>query len=234
MFDIQRTFSRTELLIGKENIEKLRDKKVAIFGLGGVGSFVTEGIIRCGIKNLILVDNDEISPSNINRQLYALQSTIGKKKTDLAKERCLDINPLANIQTFNLFYLEETQNQIDLSDCDYIIDAIDTVSAKLLLIENAKKLNVPIISSMGTGNKLNPFAFQISDIFKTSVCPLARTMRYELKKRGYNSKTLKNLKVLFSTEIPASSIRPPASISFIPSVAGLMIASEVIKDLCNK
>ena len=160
MFDIQRTFSRTELLIGKENIEKLRDKKVAIFGLGGVGSFVTEGIIRCGIKNLILVDNDEISPSNINRQLYALQSTIGKKKTDLAKERCLDINPLANIQTFNLFYLEETQNQIDLSDCDYIIDAIDTVSAKLLLIENAKKLNIPIISSMGTGNKLNPFAFQ--------------------------------------------------------------------------
>ena len=234
MFDIQRTFSRTELLIGKENIEKLRDKKVAIFGLGGVGSFVTEGIIRCGIKNLILVDNDEISPSNINRQLYALQSTIGKKKTDLAKERCLDINPLANIQTFNLFYLEETQNQIDLSDCDYIIDAIDTISAKLLLIENAKKLNVPIISSMGTGNKLNPFAFQISDIFKTSVCPLARTMRYELKKRGYNSKTLKNLKVLFSTEIPASSIRPPASISFVPSVAGLMIASEVIKDLCNK
>lgn len=234
MFDIQRTFSRTELLIGKENIEKLRDKKVAIFGLGGVGSFVTEGIIRCGIKNLILVDNDEISPSNINRQLYALQSTIGKKKTDLAKERCLDINPLANIQNFNLFYLEETQNQIDLSDCDYIIDAIDTVSAKLLLIENAKKLNVPIISSMGTGNKLNPFAFQISDIFKTLVCPLARTMRYELKKRGYNSKTLKNLKVLFSTEIPASSIRPPASISFVPSVAGLMIASEVIKDLCNK
>lgn len=234
MFDIQRTFSRTELLIGKENIEKLRDKKIAIFGLGGVGSFVTEGIIRCGIKNLILVDNDEISPSNINRQLYALQSTIGKKKTDLAKERCLDINPLANIQTFNLFYLEETQNQIDLSDCDYIIDAIDTVSAKLLLIENAKKLNVPIISSMGTGNKLNPFAFQIADIFKTSVCPLARTMRYELKKRGYNSKTLKNLKVLFSTEIPASSIRPPASISFVPSVAGLMIASEVIKDLCNK
>lgn len=234
MFDIQRTFSRTELLIGKENIEKLRDKKIAIFGLGGVGSFVTEGIIRCGIKNLILVDNDEISPSNINRQLYALQSTIGKKKTDLAKERCLDINPLANIQTFNLFYLEETQNQIDLSDCDYIIDAIDTVSAKLLLIENAKKLNVPIISSMGTGNKLNPFAFQISDIFKTSVCPLARTMRYELKKRGYNSKTLKNLKVLFSTENPASSIRPPASISFVPSVAGLMIVSEVIKDLCNK
>lgn len=234
MFDIQRTFSRTELLIGKENIEKLRDKKIAIFGLGGVGSFVTEGIIRCGIKNLILVDNDEISPSNINRQLYALQSTIGKKKTDLAKERCLDINPLANIQTFNLFYLEETQNQIDLSDCDYIIDAIDTVSAKLLLIENAKKLNIPIISSMGTGNKLNPFAFQISDIFKTSVCPLARTMRYELKKRGYNSKTLKNLKVLFSTENPASSIRPPASISFVPSVAGLMIASEVIKDLCNK
>lgn len=234
MFDIQRTFSRTELLIGKENIEKLRDKKIAIFGLGGVGSFVTEGIIRCGIKNLILVDNDEISPSNINRQLYALQSTIGKKKTDLAKERCLDINPLANIQTFNLFYLEETQNQIDLSDCNYIIDAIDTVSAKLLLIENAKKLNVPIISSMGTGNKLNPFAFQIADIFKTSVCPLARTMRYELKKRGYNSKTLKNLKVLFSTEIPASSIRPPASISFVPSVAGLMIASEVIKDLCNK
>lgn len=234
MFDFDKTFSRTQLLIGKENLFSLKNKKVAIFGLGGVGSFITEGIVRSGIENLILVDNDEISPSNINRQLYALQSTIGKKKTDLAKHRCLDINPLAKIQTHDLFYLDETQNQIDLSNCDYIIDAIDTVSAKLLLIENAKKLNVPIISSMGTGNKLNPFAFQISDIFKTSVCPLARTMRYELKKRGYNSKSLKNLKVLFSTENPISNIRPPASISFVPSVAGLMIASEVIKDLCNK
>ena len=234
MIDIQRTFSRTELLIGKENIENLRDKKIAIFGLGGVGSFVTEGIARCGINNFILVDNDEMSPSNINRQLYALQSTVGRKKTELAKERILDINPFANVQTYNIFYLPETESQIDLSDCDYIIDAIDTVSAKLLLIEKAKEFNIPIISSMGTGNKLNPFAFQISDIFKTSVCPLARTMRYELKKRGYNSKSLKNLKVLFSTENPVSNIRPPASISFVPSVAGLMIASEVIKDLCNK
>ncbi len=233
MFDFDRTFSRTELLLGKEKLNLLKDKKVAIFGLGGVGSFVTEGIARCGIENFILVDNDEISPSNINRQLYALQSTVGRKKTELAKERILDINPQAKIETYNIFYLPETETQIDLSDCDYIIDAIDTISAKLLLIENAKKLNVPIISSMGTGNKLNPFAFQIADIFKTSVCPLARTMRYELKKRGYNSKTLKNLKVLLSTEIAASSIRPPASISFVPSVAGLMIASEVIKDLCN-
>ena len=233
MIDIQRTFSRTELLIGKENIENLRDKKIAIFGLGGVGSFVTEGIARCGINNFILVDNDEISPSNINRQLYALQSTVGRKKTELAKERILDINPFANVQTYNIFYLPETESQIDLSDCDYIIDAIDTVSAKLLLIEKAKEFNIPIISSMGTGNKLNPFLFQITDIRKTSVCPLARTMRYELKKRGYNSKSLKNLKVLFSTENPVSNIRPPASISFVPSVAGLMIASEVIKDLCK-
>ena len=234
MFDIQRTFSRTELLIGKENIENLRNKKIAIFGLGGVGSFVTEGISRCGINNFILVDNDEISPSNINRQLYALQSTVGIKKTELAQERTLDINPQANIEIYSIFYLPETANQIDISECDYIIDAIDTISAKLLLIEKAKEFNIPIISSMGTGNKLNPFAFQISDIFKTSVCPLARTMRYELKKRGYNSKSIKNLKVLFSTENPVSNIRPPASISFVPSVAGLMIASEVIKDLCNK
>lgn len=232
MIDIQRTFSRTELLIGKENIENLRDKKIAIFGLGGVGSFVTEGIARCGINNFILVDNDEISPSNINRQLYALQSTVGRKKTELAKERILDINPFANVQTYNIFYLPETESQIDLSDCDYIIDAIDTVSAKLLLIEKAKEFNIPIISSMGTGNKLNPFLFQITDIRKTSVCPLARVMRQELKKRKYFDNKA-NLKVLFSTEKPVSSIRPPASISFVPSVAGLMIASEVIKDLCN-
>ena len=223
MIDIQRTFSRTELLIGKENIENLRDKKIAIFGLGGVGSFVTEGIARCGINNFILVDNDEISPSNINRQLYALQSTVGRKKTELAKERILDINPFANVQTYNIFYL---------SNCDYIIDAIDTVSAKLLLIEKAKEFNIPIISSMGTGNKLNPFLFQITDIRKKSVCPLARVMRQELKKRKYFDNKA-NLKVLFSTEKPVSSIRPPASISFVPSVAGLMIASEVIKDLCN-
>ena len=233
MFDIQRTFSRTELLIGKENIENLRNIKIAIFGLGGVGSFVTEGISRCGINNFILVDNDEISPSNINRQLYALQSTVGRKKTELAKERILDINPQANIETYNIFYLPETENQIDLSGCDYIVDAIDTISAKLLLIEKAKEFNIPIISSMGTGNKLNPFLFQITDIRKTSVCPLARVMRQELKKRKYFDNKA-NLKVLFSTEKPVSSIRPPASISFVPSVAGLMIASEVIKDLCNK
>ena len=232
MFDFDRTFSRTELLLGNEKLNSLKDKKVAIFGLGGVGSFVTEGISRCGIGNFILVDNDEISPSNINRQLYALQSTIGKKKTELAKERILDINPQANIETFDIFYLPETENQIDLSDCDYIIDAIDTVSAKLLLIEKAKEFNIPIISSMGTGNKLNPFLFQITDIRKTSVCPLARVMRQELKKRKYFDNKA-NLKVLFSTEKPVSSIRPPASISFVPSVAGLMIASEVIKDLCN-
>lgn len=232
MVDIQRTFSRTELLIGKENIEILRDKKIAIFGLGGVGSFATEGIARCGISNFILVDNDEISPSNINRQLYALQSTIGKQKTELAKKRILDINPLANVQTFNIFYLPQTETQIDLSDCDYIIDAIDTVSAKLLLIEKAKQLNIPIISSMGTGNKLNPFLFQITDIRKTSVCPLARVMRQELKKKNYFDNKSK-LKVLFSTEKPISNVRPPASISFVPSVAGFLIASEVIKDLCN-
>ena len=184
------------------------------------------------MERLAKLNNLYSTPASIFA--YASDLEIVENQIELAKERILDINPQANIETYNIFYLPETANQIDLSECDYIIDAIDTISAKLLLIEKAKEFNIPIISSMGTGNKLNPFAFQISDIFKTSVCPLARTMRYELKKRGYNSKSIKNLKVLFSTENPVSNIRPPASISFVPSVAGLMIASEVIKDLCNK
>ena len=162
MFDFDRTFSRTELLLSKEKLYSLKDKKIAIFGLGGVGSFVAEGISRCGIGNFILVDNDEISPSNINRQLYALQSTVGRKKTELAKERILDINPQANIETFDIFYLPETENQIDLSDCDYIIDAIDTISAKLLLIEKAKEYNIPIISSMGLSSCKN-YAIRIKE-----------------------------------------------------------------------
>ena len=234
MFDFDRTFSRTELLLGKEKLNSLKDKKVAIFGLGGVGSFVTEGISRCGIGNFILVDNDEISPSNINRQLYALQSTVGRKKTELAKERILDINPQANIETFDIFYLPETENQIDLSNCDYIIDAIDTISAKLLLIEKAKEFNIPIISSMGTGNKLNPTMLEVVDISKTSVCPLAKVMRYELRKRN-----IKNVKVVYSKEEPIKPIIElkdefrviPGSTSFVPPVAGYIIASEVIKDL---
>lgn len=218
--------SRTEKLIGSDNVQLLNNKTVAIFGLGGVGSYVAESLARCGIGNLILVDNDVISESNINRQLYALHSTIGKKKTEVAKERILDINPSCLITTYSMFYLPENSDKIDLSKCDYIIDAIDTITAKICLIEKANSLSIPIICSMGTGNKLNPFNFHITDIYKTSVCPLARVMRTELKKRK-----IKSLKVLFSDELPKVKTNPPASISFIPSIAGLMISSEVVKDL---
>jgi tRNA A37 threonylcarbamoyladenosine dehydratase len=245
MFDFDRTFSRTELLLGNEKLNSLKDKKVAIFGLGGVGSFVTEGISRCGIGNFILVDNDEISPSNINRQLYALQSTVGRKKTELAKERILDINPQANIETYNIFYLPETANQFDFTQYDYVVDAIDTVSGKLMLVEQAKEAGVPIISSMGAGNKLDPTAFKVADIYKTNVCPLAKVMRRELKKRGIDK-----LKVVYSEEMPLTPIedeedvsvvpedsshakrrQTPGSTAFVPSVVGLIIAGEVIKDI---
>ncbi len=222
-------FARTEKLIGADKVALLQSKKIALFGLGGVGSYVLEALVRAGIGEFILIDNDTVAPSNLNRQLIALNSTIGMLKTDVAKNRVLDINSNATVQTFPMFYIAETASQIDeeLKNCDYIIDAIDTVSAKILLIEKAKEFNIPIISSMGTGNKLNPSLFQITDISKTSVCPLARVMRYELKKRH-----ISKVKVLFSTEVPQSH-RPPASIAFVPSVAGLLIASEVVKDLCE-
>ncbi len=225
-------FIRTEMLIGTEKLELLKQKKVAVFGIGGVGSYCAEALARAGVGSLLLVDNDTISPSNINRQIIALSSTVGRRKTEVMKERILDINPKCNIETSNLFYTKSTD--IELDGFNYIVDAIDAVSSKLVLIETAKRLSIPIISSMGTGNKLDPSRFKICDIYKTSVCPLARVMRYELRKRNISS-----LKVVFSDELPHTPLqleilqgkRVPASISFVPPAAGLLLASEVIRDL---
>lgn len=228
-------FLRTQMLLGEDKLNKLKNSCVAVFGLGGVGGYAVEALARSGVGSLDLIDNDKISITNINRQIYALQSTIGKYKTEAAKERVLDINPNINVKTYTLFYNTETQNEFDFSKYDYIIDAIDTVSSKILLVENALKTSTPIISSMGTGNKLNPTLFKVDDIFKTSVCPLARVMRYELKKRG-----IKKLKVLYSTETPIKPTQSheqtykkniPSSISFVPSVAGLILAGTVISEL---
>lgn len=234
-------FSRTELLIGKENVEKLHRAKVAIFGIGGVGSYVVEALARSGIENFILIDNDVVSLTNINRQLIATHKTIGKYKVDIAKERILEINPDAKIDIRKEFFTPETEDFFDES-ISYVVDAIDTVTSKLEIIERAKKHNIPVISSMGTGNKLDPTRFEVTDITKTSVCPLAKVMRRELKARG-----VKHVKVVYSKEEPRvpkqevmEDIREdsnkksvPASISFVPSVAGLIIAGEVIKDLID-
>ena len=234
-------FSRTELLIGKENVEKLHRAKVAIFGIGGVGSYVVEALARSGIENFILIDNDVVSLTNINRQLVATHKTIGKYKVDIAKERILEINPDAKIDIRKEFFTPETEDFFDES-ISYVVDAIDTVTSKLEIIERAKKHNIPVISSMGTGNKLDPTRFEVTDITKTSVCPLAKVMRREIKARG-----VKNVKVVYSKEEPRvpkqevmEEIREdsnkksiPASISFVPSVAGLIIAGEVIKDLID-
>ena len=229
---MQEQFSRTEILIGKENIEKLNNSKVAIFGLGGVGSYVLEGLARAGIGNFILVDNDKIAPSNINRQILALNTNIGEDKVEAAKNRAMQINPNIKIETFKEFFLPESPNLFDNS-VNYIVDAIDTVTAKIELAQRANNLNIPIISCMGTGNKLDPTKFEITDIYKTSVCPLAKVMRKELRERG-----IKKLKVLYSKEEPISikaddnnKKRIPGSISFVPSVAGLIIAGEVVRDI---
>ena len=220
--------SRTEALIGKDAVQKLNNAKIAVFGLGGVGSYALEALARSGIGSFVLVDNDTISVSNINRQLLALHSTIGRYKTDTACERLADIAPEAKVVCLNLFYSKDTAAGVEtqLAGCSYIVDAIDTVSSKILLAETAFRLHIPIISSMGTGNKLDPSRFEVADIFKTSVCPLAKVLRYELKKRGIPS-----LKTVYSKEVPLLSCRPPASIAFVPSTAGLLIASEVVKDL---
>ncbi len=221
-------FSREERLIGKENLEKLTKAKVAIFGIGGVGSFVTEGLARGGIENFLLVDNDTIDITNINRQIHANINTVGKNKVDIMKERILEINPKAKVEISTEFYLPGS-NLLDNS-IDYIVDAIDTVTGKIELVCNANKLNIPIISAMGTGNKLDPTKFEVADIYKTSVCPLAKVMRKELKTRE-----IKRLKVVYSKEEPIKpkdgDYKIPASISFVPSVAGLIIAGEVIKDI---
>ena len=221
--------SRTELLIGKENLEKLSKSKIIVYGIGGVGSFVVEGLVRAGIENIILVDNDVISPSNINRQIHATTSTIGNLKVECMKERILLINPNVKVETYVPTDMSIEEETLIDDSVTYIVDAVDTITTKLKLIEKAKKENVPIISCMGTGNKLDPTQFEISDIYKTSVCPLAKVMRKELRKRN-----IKSLKVLYSKEEPIkhnTEKRTPASISFVPSVAGMIIAGEVVKDI---
>lgn len=222
-------YERTAMIFGEENINLLRNSYVAVFGVGGVGSYTCEALARCGIGNLDLIDNDTVSASNLNRQLVALNSTVGKFKTDVMKERILDINPQTQVNSIKKFFLPENSDEFDFSKYDYIVDAVDTVSAKIELAVCAKKANTPIIASMGAGNKVNPEMFEISDIYKTSVCPLAKVMRSELKKRGINK-----LKVVYSKEPPIKNKdgkRFPGSNSFTPSVVGLIIAGEVIKDL---
>ncbi len=228
-------FSRTEALLGEAAMQTLSDARVAVFGIGGVGGHVAEGLARSGIGALDLIDADMVSESNLNRQLIALSSTLGRYKADVMRERILDINPEAHVVAHKIFYSADTAESFDLSSYDYIVDAIDTVTSKLLLIERAKELDVPIISSMGTGNKLDPTALEIADVYTTSVCPLARVMRTELRRRG-----IRSLKVLYSREEPhrvtvPDSAHPsrhsPASVAFVPSVAGLIIAGEVVKDI---
>lgn len=225
-------FSRTELVVGKDGVEKLNNTKIAIFGLGGVGSFALEGLVRAGIGNLVLIDNDCVELTNLNRQIFATHKTIGKPKVEIAKQRILDINPNANVEIHQEFFMPETEGILDDS-IDYIVDCIDTVTAKIELVVRAERLNIPIISCMGTGNKLEPTRFEVADIYKTSICPLAKVMRKELRNRG-----VKKLKVVYSKEEPIKSNKKdrnqvPGSISFVPSVAGLIIAGEVVKTILN-
>ncbi len=244
-------FSRTQLLIGKDGIDKLKNSRVAVFGIGGVGGYTVEALVRSGIGAIDLIDDDKVCLTNINRQIYATHKTLGKYKVDVAEERIYEINPDVKVVKHKSFYMPETSHNFNFSEYDYIVDAIDTVKGKIELVMNAKAADTPIICSMGAGNKMNPAAFEVADIYKTSVCPLARVMRYELKKRGVRS-----LKVVYSKEKPLTPIddteisdhtnpisptdtarkciqrrQVPGSNAFVPSVAGLIIAGEVIKDL---
>lgn len=230
-------FCRTSLLIGEDGIEKLNNAKVAIFGVGGVGGYVVEALARSGVGSFVLVDKDDVSVSNINRQIIALQSTVGKYKVNVMRNRILDINPEANVEVHRTFFLPDNSDEFDFSQYTYVVDAVDTVTAKLEIIMKAKAANVPVISSMGAGNKLDPTAFRVTDIYKTNVCPLAKVMRRELKARG-----VKKLKVVYSEEQPMSpdtsklqspeeKKRIPGSVAFVPSVVGLIIAGEVVKDI---
>ena len=246
-------FSRTQLLLGAEAIEKFKNSRVAVFGIGGVGGFVVEGLVRSGIGAFDLIDDDKVCLTNLNRQIIATRKTVGKYKVDVMKERILEINPDAKVTTHKCFYLPDTAEEFDFSAYDYVVDAVDTVSAKIELVLRAKEANVPIISCMGAGNKLDPTRFEVTDIYKTSVCPLAKVMRRELKKRG-----VKKLKVVYSKEEPIkpsedmalsckqNCICPPGaehkcterraipgSVSFVPSVAGLIIAGEILKDIAK-
>ena len=248
---MQTQFMRTELLLGEAGIEKLSKARVAVFGIGGVGGYVTEALCRSGVGALDLIDHDTVSITNLNRQVIALHSTVGQFKTDVMEKRLLDINPDVKITVHKCFYLPETKDQFDFSVYSYVVDAVDTVTAKLLLAEEAKKAGVPLISSMGTGNKLDPSFLQVSDVFETSVDPLARVMRRELRKREID-----HLKVVWSTEeprkplldarsirmmegspVPEESVRLkdiPGSCAFVPAAAGLLIASEVVRDLLKE
>lgn len=243
-------FSRTQLLIGEENLSRLAQAKVAVFGIGGVGGYAAEAFVRSGIGSLVIVDDDKVCVTNINRQIIATTKTVGRYKVDVMKERMLEINPNVQVEARKCFYLPETAHEFDFSEYDYVVDAVDTVTAKIEIIMRAKECNVPVISCMGAGNKLNPTKFEVADIYQTSVCPLARVMRRELKKRG-----VKNLKVVYSKEEPKSPVDMaggcdtncvcppgtvrtctkrraiPGSIAFVPSVAGLILAGEVVKDL---
>ena len=246
-------FSRTEMLIGAEALKKLKDSRVAVFGIGGVGSFVVEGLVRSGVGKFVLIDDDCVCLTNINRQLHATRKTVGKPKVEIMRDRILEINPKAEVEAHQRFYLPGEADDLISDNCDYVVDAIDTVTGKIGLITGAKAKGIPVISSMGTGNKLDPTKFEVTDLYSTTICPLAKVMRKELRKRGIES-----LKVLYSKEEPlkpvetensscsAGCICPkgtsrkctirhqiPGSISFVPSVAGLIIAGEVIKDMIN-
>lgn len=235
-------FSRSALLLGEEGIEKLNKSKVAVFGVGGVGGYVAEALARSGVGHFVLVDNDDVSITNINRQIIATTKTVGRDKVEVMRERILEINPEADVEIRKCFYLPENADTFDFSNYSYVVDAVDTVTAKLEIIVRAKEADVPVISSMGAGNKLDPTKFEVADIYKTSVCPLAKVMRHECKKRG-----IKKLKVVYSKEesmkpimtsneeIPEGKRAIPGSVAFVPSVAGLIIAGEVVKDIvCNE
>lgn len=221
--------NRTELLIGKDAVEKLAKAKVIIYGIGGVGSFTVEALARAGIGNLTLVDNDVISLTNINRQIHSNINTVGKSKIEVMKTRILEINPEAKVEIYNPKEMEIQEELLIDTTYNYVVDAVDTVSTKIRIIETAKKQNIKVISAMGAGNKIDPTKFEVADISKTSVCPLAKVMRKELKKRG-----IKDVKVVYSKEEPKVNGRTPASISFMPSVSGLIMAGEIIKDIIKE
>nr|WP_314460450.1 tRNA threonylcarbamoyladenosine dehydratase [uncultured Clostridium sp.] len=247
-------FSRTQLLLGEDAMKRLSEAKVAVFGIGGVGGYVVEALVRSGVRSFVLVDDDKVCLTNINRQIIATRKTVGKYKVEVMKERILDINPEAEVEMHKCFFLPENAGDFSFQDYDYVVDAVDTVTAKLQLVMQAKEAGVPVISCMGAGNKLDPTQFEVADIYKTSVCPLAKVMRRELKKRG-----VKKLKVVYSKEKPTRPIEDmsiscrtncicppgaahkcterrdiPGSLAFVPSVAGLIIAGEVIKDLADR
>lgn len=246
-------FSRTELLLGKDSMEKLKNSRVAVFGIGGVGGYVCEALVRSGVGAFDLIDDDKVCLTNLNRQIIATRKTVGKYKTEVMRDRILEINPQADVRLHQCFFLPENSDEFPFEEYDYVVDAVDTVTAKIELVMKAQAMNVPIISSMGAGNKLDGSMFRVADIYKTNVCPLAKVMRRELKKRG-----VKKLKVVYSEEMPTRPIEDmaiscrsncicppgaehkcterrdiPGSVAFVPSVAGLIIAGEVVKDLCR-